>query len=67
MDVQTAFLNGDIDCNIYMEQPEGFVDPDYLCKLQKSIYGLKQSACCWNDTLDGYLKSRRYRKSGADG
>ncbi|CAB4023506.1 Hypothetical predicted protein [Paramuricea clavata] len=70
MDVRTAFLNGDIDCDIYMEQPEGFVDPDkpdYLCKLQKSIYGLKQSARCWNDTLDGYLKSRGYRKSGADG
>ena len=69
MDVRTAFLNGDIDCDIYMVQPEGFVDPnkpDHLCKLKKGIYGLKQSARLWNDMLDGYLKSRGYRRSDAD-
>ena len=55
MDVKTAFLNGSLDCEIYMSQPEGFVDPDRpndVCKLKKSIYGLKQSARCWNTTLD---------------
>ena len=60
MDVKTAFLNGSLDCEIYMSQPEGFVDPDrpnHVCKLKKSIYGLKQSARCWNTTLDEYLKS----------
>ncbi len=69
MDVKTAFLNGEIDCDIYMSQPEGFVDPDkpeHVCKLKKSIYGLKQSARCWNDTLDRYLVSAGYRKSDAD-
>lgn len=43
MDVKTAFLNGSLDCEIYMSQPEGFVDPDrsnHVCKLKKSIYGL---------------------------
>ena len=60
MDVKTAFLNGSLDCEICMSQPEGFVDPDrpnHVCKLKKSIYGLKQSARCWNTTLDEYLKS----------
>ena len=68
MDVKTAFLNGSLDCEIYMymSQPEGFVDPDrpnHVCKLKKSIYGLKQSAHCWNTTLDEYLKSVGYHKS----
>ena len=52
-----------------MAQPEGFVDPeksDHVCKLKKSIYGLKQSARCWNSTLDEYLNSAGYRKSNAD-
>ena len=69
MDVKTAFLNGKIDCDIYMTQPIGLVDPDkpeHVCKLKKSIYGLKQSAGCWNDTLDKYLISVGYRKSDAD-
>ena len=41
MDVKTAFLNGSLDCEIYMSQPQGFVDPDrpnHVCKLKKSIY-----------------------------
>ena len=69
MDVTTAFLNGDLDCEIYMEQPEGFIDPDhpdYVCLLDKSLYGLKQSSRCWNNTLDSYLKENDYRQSLAD-
>ena len=69
MDVKTAFLNGSIEHNIYMSQPEGFIDPDhpdYVCKLKKSIYGLKQSARCWNQTLDSFLLRNGYRKNGAD-
>ena len=52
-----------------MEQPEGFIDPkhpDYVCKLNRSLYGLKQSARCWYNTLDTYLKENDYRQSGAD-
>lgn len=69
MDVKTAFLNGILDHQIYMEQPKGFVDPvnqDYVCKLNKSIYGLKQSARCWNSTLTDYLISEKYEKCDAD-
>ena len=50
MDVKTAFLNGDIDAIIYMVQPENFVSGDtknMVCKLKKSIYGLKQASCQW--------------------
>ena len=50
MDVKTAFLNGEIDETIYMEQPENFVigNPKFMvCKLKKSLYGLKQSPWLW--------------------
>ena len=46
MDVKTAFLNGDLDKEIYMEQPEGFIVPGQekkVCRLVKSLYGLKQA------------------------
>ena len=52
-----------------MSQPEGIIDPDrpnLVCKLNKSINGLKQSASCWNATLDEFLASTGYRKSKAD-
>ena len=70
MDVRTAFLNGELEHEVYMEQPEGFEDsehPDYVCKLKKGLYGLKQSARCWNSTLDKYLEESGYRSCRADG
>ena len=69
MDVTTAFLNGELDQEIYMEQPKGFINsrkPDYVCKLKKGIYGLRQAARCWNNTLTQYLTSEGYSKSTAD-
>ena len=69
MDVTTAFLHGELDHEIYMEQPEGFVDeanPTHVCKLKKSLYGLKQSARLWNSTLTQHLLSDGYKKSSAD-
>ncbi|KAK1620537.1 hypothetical protein QYE76_026054 [Lolium multiflorum] len=59
MDVKTAFLNGDIDEELYMVQPKGFVDPknaDKVCKLQRSIYGLKQASRSWNRRFDKVIK-----------
>ncbi|GMF47079.1 unnamed protein product [Phytophthora lilii] len=55
MDVKTAFLNGLLDEDIYMVQPEGYTDeerPDYVCHLKRSLYGLKQSPRMWNQTID---------------
>jgi hypothetical protein len=51
MDVKTSFLNGSLTKDVYMTQPEGFVDPIHagkICKLQKSIYRLKQASWIWN-------------------
>ena len=48
MDVKTTFLNGDLEEDVYMKQPEGFSCSDgehLVCKLKKSIYGLKQASC----------------------
>ena len=50
MNVTTAFLNGELEEEVYMRQPEGFVDKDrqqLVCKLKRSIYGLRQSPRCW--------------------
>ena len=69
MDVKTAFLNGKLDNEIYMKQPEGYVgakQPHKVCKLNKSIYGLKQSARCWNIAIDQYVKESGYVQSTAD-
>ena len=65
MDVKTAFLQGDLEKEIYMRQLDGYIDndkPNHVCKLKKSIYGLKQAARYWNSATDSHLKSN----SGAD-
>nr|GEZ15397.1 putative retrotransposon Ty1-copia subclass protein [Tanacetum cinerariifolium] len=59
MDVKTAFLNGHLSEEVYMEQPEGFVNPKYpnhVCKLKGSIYGLKQASKQWNKRFDDEIK-----------
>src|SRR3954454_16055560 len=59
MDVKTAFLNGNIEEELYMIQPKGFVDPkdvNKVCKLQRSIYGLKQASRSWNLYFDEVIK-----------
>jgi hypothetical protein len=60
MDVKTAFLNGFLKEELYMMQPEGFVDPenaDKVCKLQRSIYGLVQVSRSWNLRFDEVIKA----------
>ena len=53
MDVKCAFLNGDMNKEIFMQQLEGFVSNPYLvCKLKKSLYGLKQAPRAWYAKID---------------
>ncbi|GKB69222.1 retrotransposon protein, putative, ty1-copia subclass [Tanacetum coccineum] len=59
MDVKIAFLNGHLNEDVYMVQPEGFVNPKHLrrvCKLQRSIYGLKQASRSWNKRFGEEIK-----------
>ena len=60
MDVKTAFLNGFIKEELYMMQPECFVNPkgaNKVCKLQRSIYGLVQASWSWNKCFDSVIKA----------
>ena len=60
MDVKTTFLNGFLKEELYMNQPEGFVDPKgakKVCKLQRSIYGLVQASRSWNVRFDELIKA----------
>jgi hypothetical protein len=69
MDVKTAFLNGFVEEEIYMAQPEGFVKPgeeNLVCKLRKTIYGLKQAPRAWNKVIDDFLKSLGFQRCAAD-
>ena len=69
MDVKTAFLHGDLDKEIYMEQPEGFAvkgKEDYVCKLKKSLYGLKQAPRQWYKKFESVMGEQGYRKTTSD-
>ncbi len=69
MDVKSAFLNGLLDEEIYMEQPEGFVDPDHsdkVCLLNKAIYGLKQALRAWNQQFHGVLLDLGFSRTHSD-
>ena len=58
MDVKCDFLNGDITEDIYMNQPQWFVTNTYfLCRLNKSLYGIKQAPRAWYAKIDGFLLS----------
>jgi hypothetical protein len=69
MDVKTPFLNGEIDEEVYIEQPEGFMIHDektHVCRLKKALYGLKQAPRAWYEKMDGFLMSLGFSKSAAD-
>ena len=67
MDVKTAFLYGDIDEEIYIEQPPGFDDgTGRVCRLKKGVYGLKQAPRIWYNTLATFLKSLGYYPINSD-
>ncbi|GJW88322.1 retrovirus-related pol polyprotein from transposon TNT 1-94 [Tanacetum coccineum] len=69
MDVKTAFLNGNLWEEVYVSQPDGFVDPDkpnYVYKLKKALYGLKQAPRAWYDMLSSFLISNDFSKGLVD-
>lgn len=67
MDVKTAYLHAPIDYEIYTNQPEGYEEEEGLvCKLEKSLYGLKQSGRNWNKVLHSYLTENDFTQNPAD-
>nr|GFA18037.1 hypothetical protein [Tanacetum cinerariifolium] len=69
MDVKTAFLNGNLREEVYVNQPDGFVDqdnPNHVYKLKKALYGLKQAPRVWYDMLYSFLISQDFSKGSVD-
>ncbi|GKB43060.1 retrovirus-related pol polyprotein from transposon TNT 1-94 [Tanacetum coccineum] len=69
MDVKTAFLNGILREEVYVSQPDGFVDPDkpnHVYRLKKALYGLKQAPRAWYDLLSSFLLSQGFSKGTVD-
>ncbi|GJV50837.1 retrovirus-related pol polyprotein from transposon TNT 1-94 [Tanacetum coccineum] len=69
MDVKTDFLNGELKEEVYISQPEGFVDldnPSHVYKLKKALYGLKQAPHAWYDMMLSFLISQHFSKGAVD-
>ena len=69
MDIKSAFLNGMLQEEVYVEQPKGFVDPhrpDDVYKLKRALYGLKQAPRAWYDRLTAYLTRSEERRVGKE-
>ncbi|GKF80422.1 retrovirus-related pol polyprotein from transposon TNT 1-94, partial [Tanacetum coccineum] len=69
MDVKTAFLNGELKEEVYVSQPEGFVDqdnPSHVYKIKKALYSLKQAPRAWYDMLSSFLISQHFFKGAID-
>ena len=69
MDVKTAFLHGDLEEKIFMEQPEGFKvkrKEDYVCRLKKILYVLKQAPRQWYKKFESVMGEQGYKKTTSD-
>ena len=68
VDISCAFINAELDAEVYMQQPEGFVQggPDWVCHLLKAIYGLKQSGRMWHQKLDQVFREMGFHRIQSD-
>jgi hypothetical protein len=69
MDVKNAFLHGELQEEVYLDQPPGYEDmshPNYVCRLRKALYGLKQAPKAWHDKIAESLVTIGFRMSDAD-
>jgi hypothetical protein len=69
MDVKDAFLHGDLQEEMYMEQPLGYVDqthPNLVCRLKKVLYGSKQEPRAWSDKINQYFITSGFQTSNAN-
>jgi hypothetical protein len=69
LDVKNAFLHGELDKEIYMEQPRGFeckIHPEYVCKLKKSLYGLKQAPRAWYGKIGEFHIQNDFKVAPSD-
>eukprot|EP00253_Pinus_taeda_P007766 PITA_07766 len=69
MDVKSEFLNGELEEEVYIEQPEDFLlseKEDYVCRLKKALYCLKRAPTAWYARLDRYLHQQRFKKGTAN-
>ncbi|GKC69865.1 retrovirus-related pol polyprotein from transposon TNT 1-94 [Tanacetum coccineum] len=69
MDVKTAFLNGPLKEEVYVVQPDGFIDPNHpekVYRIRKALYGLKQAPRAWYDELSNFLMSKGFTKAFSD-
>ena len=67
MDVETAFLNGEVTSKVYVNQPKGYADgTNRVCKLSKALYGLKKSRREWYECLNKYLTRLGFKKNNIE-
>jgi hypothetical protein len=66
LDIKGAFLYGDLKEEIYMRQPPGFASDNKVCKLKKSIYGLKQAGRVWNHKINAFLTRQGFKRLKSD-
>ncbi|KXZ41531.1 hypothetical protein GPECTOR_411g255 [Gonium pectorale] len=66
VDVKTAFLNGELEETIYVTQPQGFEQGEFVCELSKALYGLKQASRAWHTLLKSTLEEQGFKASAAD-